>query len=212
MQYHRWSYTLIRAETGILLPDGCRDVVVRTDRDGTIRSTLTSLDMAPRTTCLSVGTCLQGIRLRPGTDVTSLIAHLPELSSTAIDTFLPTDPELCELVAAMACPEMTPARLARRAGTSLRTVQRHLRQKGQPPLRFWQQLGRARFTASRLSVHSDLADLACSGGYADQAHMTRSFTRWFGLTPARLARRPDLLSQIAQSGLGTWTAEQISTR
>lgn len=47
-----------------------------------------------------------------------------------------------------------------------------------------------------------LAELAADHGYADQAHMTRAFRRWLGITPAGLRRDPDRAALLAASGYG----------
>ncbi|QTD47357.1 AraC family transcriptional regulator [Ottowia testudinis] len=50
-----------------------------------------------------------------------------------------------------------------------------------------------------------LAELAHAHGYADQAHMTRAFRRWFGLSPARLRASGDGMSAVRSSGYGDVT-------
>lgn len=104
------------------------------------------------------------------------------------------------------------ASVVKQAGVSARTLQRLLRQKGLPAPDFWRRLGRARQAACLLRDSTNLTSIAYEAGYSDQAHMTRDFRRWFGLTPSQLRANSQCLLDVTQSGLGNWTGEQISIK
>lgn len=76
---------------------------------------------------------------------------------------------------------------------SQRSVQRHFVRATAMTHRSFQQIQRARRAARLLVGGSSILDAAFDVGFYDQAHLTRSFTRFLGMTPARLAReRPQL--------------------
>lgn len=71
---------------------------------------------------------------------------------------------------------------------SLRTVRRHfLLATGLTP-RTFEQIERAQQAAALLEQGVPLLDVVYQVGYADQPHMTRSFKRFIGQTPAQIAR------------------------
>ncbi|WP_421788446.1 helix-turn-helix domain-containing protein [Hyphobacterium sp.] len=85
-----------------------------------------------------------------------------------------------------AAPGLTARRLAAELGISIRTLDRtFLAQTG---LRPGEYLRIHRYHAARRAVSAgaaNLADIAADHGYADQAHMTREFRHFSGLTPRR---------------------------
>ncbi|GAA5117653.1 AraC family transcriptional regulator [Pseudonocardia adelaidensis] len=92
------------------------------------------------------------------------------------------------------------AGLARAAGTTVRTLQRRFdRSAGMSPgtlariIRF----DRARELLVRDS-RAGLAELAAATGYADHAHLTRTFRDRFGLSPREFR---ELLREIAEAGV-----------
>jgi AraC-like DNA-binding protein len=77
--------------------------------------------------------------------------------------------------------------LASRAGVSLRTLQRRLREHvGVGPKALLKRL-RLQEAAARLAEGEPLADLAYALGYCDQAHFARDFTEAVGHPPGRYA-------------------------
>lgn len=222
MHHVTWSHCWDTAGEAIILPDGCRDLLVTTGPDGRQRVTLTDWDTGPRAVRIAAGTRMTGFRLRPGMVPDPLLLH--RLAAAAerrgevvaiaalLEGGVTADAEMEQVIGALALSHGTGAEVARQAGVAPRTLQRRLAGLGLPPPDFWRLLGRARRAAASLTPGRPLADIACAFGYSDQAHMTREFTRWFGLTPARLRRDRTGLDLLAQPGLGNWTGEQISTR
>jgi transcriptional regulator GlxA family with amidase domain len=92
------------------------------------------------------------------------------------------------------------AAAARSVGVSVRTMERHVGRSSQRRPAYWKQLARVRRAAHALSGSQSLASIAAACGFADQAHMTREFRRWFNLVPKALRREPNLLRILQASG------------
>ncbi|MDO4683914.1 MAG: AraC family transcriptional regulator [Lautropia sp.] len=153
---------------------------------------------------------LQGYRLRPGViiDPAGLAGMRPDPASlpACIEASARPNETQGEIIASLACTGDDGARVARQAGVTQRTLQRHFAGTGLPPPDYWRRLGRARRAANGLLAFPQLPliELAADHGYADQAHMTREFVHWFGLSPARLRRLPQHRFSLSSAGLGNW--------
>ncbi|MCM5560405.1 AraC family transcriptional regulator [Pleomorphomonas sp. JP5] len=204
------------AEQHVVFPDGCRDVLVVREPGGVHEVFLTEFDFGPRPAVLRPGTEITGYRLKPGADVSApvveAIAANPDLAETLLGDACGDWNDLDEAIAALTMPGATVAAVARSLGVSIRTMQRHFLSRNLPPPDFWRLLARVRQAARLLRVAAPLAEMADECGFSDQAHMTRDFTRWFGLTPVQLRGNESLLKVLGQPALGNWTGEQISTR
>ncbi len=192
----------------MVLPDGCRDILIRLTPQGQASVTLTDWDFGPRPVRLEAGTRVTGHRLRPGVSVPPsllavLTADLHRTGTCAVEQALADQarflPDLDGLLPGG-------DRLRARTDRSKRTVQRRFLALGLPPPGIWRQLGRARHTARLLGTepHIPLADLAGLCGYSDQAHMTRDLTRWFGSSPAALRQNAAMLAVLREPGFGNW--------
>lgn len=217
-----WSHTADAAQRLLVMPDGCRDLIVQRRPGQPARLELSPLMPAPQQVAVVPGHVFLGVRLRPGARVDPRAlagAPVPDgpqaLAALAREAAsLPAD--VAELLDCLAAAQ-SPARAARELGVSLRTLQRRaLGATGQPP-GFWRRLARARGTARAILAGVPLAGAALGGGYADQAHMTRELGRWFAMTPGALAAsraRPDHPAwTLREPGYDApWTGEHISTR
>lgn len=169
---------------------------------------VTHWDFSPRAVKISAGTTITGYRLRPGTivDVTEFRNEIPDPSNIGpqIEGMIHHDHESMDIVEALGTLNETIESLARQQGVSSRTLQRHFSALSLPPPGFWRLLGRARRAVQALPAHVPLAEIALEYGYSDQAHMTREFMRWFGMTPAQLRQSPATLHDLSRPGLGNW--------
>lgn len=220
-----WRHVAAGTERAPVLPDGCRDVLVLHVPGAAPRVLLTGLDLGPRIAVLAAGTRIDGYRLRPGAAIGPA-----ELATIARDAVLGPGDGAAEVlgnalarraaraddvdtaIRLLAGPDATLASAAGSLGLSPRSLQRRFRARGLPPPDLWRLLGRVRRAAGRLDEDASLAGIAGDCGFADQAHMTREFRRWFGASPERLRRDRALLELARQPALGNWTGEQISTR
>ena len=210
-----WTHTVETDGAHLIVPDGCCDLLLL-DR-GSARPDVhqTEIDLAPRYVWLPKGLRITGFRLRPGAqlapDLRKEIAARPEAAGALLATLAP-DPDLLDAIACLEQPGVTVAQAAATLGISQRTLQRFFDRRHLPSPEYWRGLARARRAANALRGPQSLADIALDAGFADQAHMTRAFSRWFATSPARLRREPDRLTQMAQPALASWTGEQSSTR
>ena len=217
----QWKYQTGRPERAIVIADGCRDLIVQREPEGADRWFLSPLQDCARTVELGANVSMTGYRLRPGVllDEAGLQrrpAAWPVTDGAVADLLAEhcrVDPRLDDAIRALSCRSATIAATARILGVSLRTLERLFAGMGVKPPGFWHRLGRARRVAAGLSRQHSLADAATEAGYADQAHMTREFKRWFDLTPAQIRSDQSLRAMIDQTGLGTEsTLVQTSTR
>lgn len=199
-----------------MFPDGCRDVLIVRGPEEACEVILTEFDFGPRPAILRPGTEIIGYRLRPGADVSrrviEAVAANPDLAETILGDESGGWNELDDAIAALTLPGATVAAVSRDLGVSIRTMQRQFLSRNLPPPDFWRLLARARQAARLLDVAAPLAEVAVECGFSDQAHMTRDFTRWFGVTPSQLRGNAPLRRVLSQPALGNWTGEQISTR
>lgn len=209
-----WQHCTTEPGLSTILPDGCRDVIGYRAPDGAFQWMITEVDSAAYCLLSRVGEAYVGFRMRPGTTIhPSLIEVLLDLR---IDPDQPSDQERLMGVLDQHC--QTPdhiveilnqvakmprvSQVASRLGVAERTLSRTLTQSTGKAPQFWRQLGQARAAARLLVLYPEmmLSDLAAIAGYADQAHMTRAFRRWFGVTPGAFSRRADLQSMVMATG------------
>ncbi|WP_425089373.1 helix-turn-helix domain-containing protein [Stappia sp.] len=218
-----WHHTVARPCRDLVLPDGCRDLIMVEAPGAKPSGFVSELHSSPvLSTGFAPGTRLTGYRFAPGTriDTAQLLSRLadraedPLCPQRLIEEHCTRPPAIVEAFAAIeARPEATPAQLARQLAVTPRTLQRLFRDNALSVPGFWLALARARRAALELTAGVPLAEIAADAGYSDQAHMTRAFRQWFGTTPARLRRDAPRLALLAQSGLAVpATGEQISTR
>ena len=193
--------------TATILPDGCRDVICL-ERPGAVALWFVSpLQLGAKSVPLRAGQRLTGFRLAAGTAISpallnQLAGHRPE-TATPRALIAECTRRHANTGEALDClaQAATVQEAARDLGVSMRSLQKMLRRAtGQSPA-FWLQLARTR-RAARLIPTLPLADAACMAGFADQAHMSRAFRRWFGVTPSAFRARPDLVAQVFSRAYG----------
>lgn len=208
-----WRFCPERDTCSTVLPDGCRDLILRRAPGGEPLWFISSLaDQAYPVDCLA-GEAFAGHRLLPGTRLpeAELLAALGTVEDAAAALPLiaacgTLEASLEEALAGLAeSPSVARARTW--LGVSERSLERLVSTgTGRPP-GYWLRLARVRRLARALSAGSGadavaLVDLAAALGYADQAHMNRECRRWFGLAPGALRRQPELLALAAEPGYG----------
>lgn len=204
----RWEFTAQVEKMAQILPDGCVDVLVRRSPDGANHIELSPLQSGLLTSRLEKGVMLTGYRMRPGVRIDpkrlTNLSHAEDDLTAAICDRVTWDNRVEEALSVLA-PAPTLPQALRGLGVQEQTLQRILRRAGLPPPKFWLQLSRARRAGKQMAGQPDqpLADLAFEFGYADQAHLTRSFHRFFSHSPRAFRKSADLYRQLDQTGLAT---------
>lgn len=204
-----WSVQPRQAGAATILPDGCRDLICIEASGHPPRWLLSPLQTSAKTVHMQPGIRMTGFRLHAAVTAPDAEAMACRLAGHAPDPahIGPLIAENTRLTPntreALACLARAPsvAQGARDLGVRMRSLQRlMLRDTGQSPT-FWLQLARIRHTA-RLVTRQSLAEAAHAAGYADQAHMSRAFRRWFAVSPAAFRTRPDLVAQVFSRAYG----------
>jgi AraC-like DNA-binding protein len=203
-----WRWEPDKAASTTVIPDGCRDLIVRVRGNARPEWLLSPLETGSFDTGVKAGVYLRGYRLKPGTqvDATRLLAMVEGRSPDAaglierIEENCTRPPETAEALACLADGTGSVTGKAAQLGVSERTLQRMLhRTTGQTP-GFWLKLARIRRAARDILQPLPLAEVAYSHGFADQAHMSREFRRWLNISPARLKADTAISSQLRQPG------------
>lgn len=192
-----WSFTVGSAEWTTIFPDGCRDLILCQPRGAAPFIFATELDDIPRRVAVEPGDRFIGFRLQPGVGVKASLSRLaPRDSAEEVDWAVLQEaliecPQVRDALTALKHAAST-SEAARRAGVSTRTLQRLVvTGTGRAPS-WWRRLARVRRSAALLAatgaMQAELADAAIDAGFSDQAHMTREFRRWLGVTPGQVRR------------------------
>lgn len=202
-----WTLTVRTRTESTVLPDGCCDFIGKWARGKPPNWFLTPVDGSARRVSLAEGDSLLGFRLQPGVliDRASLLKYSDEFArdTTIVATRLR---ETCSVSSnirsaldALASSE-TVTEAAQRVGVRSRTLQRLLMHATGHTPQFWLQLARIRRAARKVGQARSLVELAMDVGFADQAHMTRQFRRWFDVTPVQFASNTEMQFVIHQLG------------
>lgn len=226
--YVPWSWSSSERTHATVLPDGCRDVLIICDSERLLSVQLTDRDRQTRHVQVEGGRQMYGFRLAPGVPITeNAIAALNDLAvqwgtrdplslAGEVQLLLAAEfgpcTELERTIDLLTAPAATVGAVARASGVSERALHRRFRAAGLYSPDFWRLLGRARRAARTLRASAPLSAHALQHGFSDQAHMTREFVRWFGVTPSQLRHDGAIRAQLHQPGLGNWTGEHSSTR
>lgn len=195
-----WQATTDVAGAVAIYPDGCRDVIwthVPGQRPGWIYTD--QIDRSVRMAQSAARQSYLGWRMKSGVALSDpgLLARLPDDPARGLERLMEalTLPEdLADLLGALADPDLGRVDLVvAETRFARRTAERLIRKATGHGPAFWIRLARVRRAAAALREGVAPADAAADQGYADQAHLTREFRSWFGLTPGAVrAGRADL--------------------
>lgn len=193
-----------------VLPDGCRDVILKTMGSEKPVCFVSPLFDTPETVCIEVNTRFQGFRLKPGVEIkeTELVDYFQNKAMVAseltevLDDFTSLSPAVDEALACLASDVYSIKQASSRLGVSTRTLQRLILKTTQRTPGYWFQLARIRKAAKSLHTAESLFCVADKHGFSDQSHMNREFQRWLNATPTQLLNAPELLEQLKGKGYG----------
>lgn len=207
-----WSYSGSCLQAFCVLPDGCRDLIVkRSMQDGVATESylLTDVDCCAYKATIGGGLKWTGFRFKPAVRIDEeglkrcLRKGVPS-DGTLVHQVLPEyvrlDTRLDEALSALAHTRSV-ASACRLLGVGERTLQRFVQTKTLQSPVFWRSLARVRLCAQTVaSTTISLVQAAADHGYADQAHMTREFRRWLGVTPAVFKADQQMQKFITEPG------------
>lgn len=217
-----WSSEAETDQTFPIMPDGCRDVIIKYSPGRAQHVFVSCLMSTTKRIFAPKGTTFIGVRLKPGSTIAAhALSALPQPDSLQVLTELAHEAasistDVADMMRCLALAA-SPTTAASNLGVSLRTLQRHtMKATGQPP-DFWRRLARARKAARQILFGALLHDVAHACHFSDQAHMTRELKCWFAMTPGELAssrNSPDHPAwSICSSGYDApCTGEHISIR
>ncbi len=172
--------------------DGCRDVIYRAVPGYAPHWYVSALHEAPVSVASSEGTFFHGFRIQAGIGfdgsklVQGLMGSEPDLERVqdALEANAFADTLVTDTLKLIRLERISLPDIGVILGVSTRTIQRRvLGQTGQTP-RFWSRLARIRESIEQLSFGTNFAALATDCGFYDQAHMTREYRHWLGMTPS----------------------------
>jgi len=204
----QWQFIATSKSTTLIIPDGCRDFLFRQSCNQRPDWSITSLDSKAYEVAHNKGDLVKGIRLKPGTMIKSgkfldallSLKREPDDLIDRVENLTLLAENVSEAMNCLASGLHCVDAAARQLGVSTRTLQRLLREKtGRSPA-LWMSLARVRKAARLSQGTSRLADIAQICGYADQAHMSRSFKHWFGVSPKQSRSNEHIANGLDQPG------------
>lgn len=218
-QWRSYSPTASRVR---VLPDGCRDVIFRAEQGSRPKWFLSPLFDRVEEIALGPASLSIGFRIAPGAsiDENRLLPELGQLDGgdrralELIEEFAHVGDDVTDALEALGKPAVSVTSVAKSLGLRTRTLQRKIRAETNRSPAYWIQLARVRGAARLLSDRMSLAEIASICAFADQAHMTRAFKHWFGVTPSSFRRNIEYMEMLAAGGYDgeTATGEQISIK
>ena len=204
----QWQTSVTEKSNAIILPDGCRDLILKTVNNGRPQWHISPLFDQAKTVPLEAHSTFTGFRLKPGVS----IAHEQLLSvleqheesiddiSTLLSDYTHVKSSVDEALNCLATEVDSVKQAAQELGVSPRTLQRIIVNNTSKSPTYWILLARARRAARALTTSMSFAELAEIHGYADQSHMNREIKRWFNTTPSAIRATPSIVSQLYSKG------------
>jgi len=205
-----WSGKSTKASNNIILPDGCRDLIIKI-KDGHAPDWYVS-PLFDQTTNIKIeaNTSTLGFRLKPGiriaendliANITSNKLDVSELENT-LNEFTHLNTSVEEALQCLASNVMSVQQASLMLGVSTRTLQRLILKETARSPSYWFQLARVRKAARSLSQILPLAEVADRYGFSDQSHMCREFKRWFQTSPTEVIKNSEITAQLTATGYG----------
>lgn len=191
-----WSHTGETECFSTIVPDGCRDIILRQDPEGRSSIFISPLASGISNVKIAVGDWFHGFRLMPGTTIDESAfgtfmennCSLNKLDKTWLEQFCFMKSSVHEALEGLKSDLGSIDTVSRHLGVSVRTLQRHIKSETGMSPKFWSSLVRARRCARMLEDHPSLTEVALLSGYSDQSHMTRELQRWFNCSPSSLQK------------------------
>ena len=205
-----WTEKSSSDTTSVVIPDGCRDLILKTVAGEKPQWFVTSLYDQAKAVSLKGGSEMIGFRMKPGVYIEE-----NKLLASVWDQYSDTNEVFCRLLDftyrkapveealdCLASDVGSVAQAAQLLGNSQRTLQRLLiKETGRSPS-YWLMLARIRKAARAVLDPVPLVEIADKFGYADQSHMCKEFNRWFNIPPSALRNTPEYTHMLKDTGYG----------
>lgn len=203
-----WHAEYSRTSSTVIIPDGCRDLIVKTAENQKPYWLVSPLFDRSEFIQLEANTEFIGFRLSPGAQIKEReLLHYIETKKfcaedikSFIGDFVSSENSIEEALECFACDTGSIKHSAIQLGVSVRTLQRLVLNKTNRSPSYWLQLARVRKAARSLTHSANLADIAEDYGFSDQSHMNREFQRWLSLTPLQVLSSPAIIRQLNDKG------------
>ncbi|MCP4990157.1 MAG: AraC family transcriptional regulator [Colwellia sp.] len=203
-----WNYRSKLESTPVILPDGCRDLIMKVVNKGKPEWFVSPMYDKAEIVSIEANSVLSGYRMKPGVNIAekALLSSLYQSKdniddiSNLLSDFTDTKCSVQEALACLATNICSVKQVAKELGVSSRTLQRLIVSNTNKSPTYWILLARARRAARALTESITLAEIAEVYGYADQSHMNREFKRWFDTTPLTMRTKPNVLRQLYNKG------------
>ncbi len=205
-----WKTTSKTESTAIVLPDGCRDLIVKSVNNEKPEWFISPLFNQAKAVNIEKNASLTGFRLRPGVRLSeekllTTIVHQPFYQDEVcnlLDDWTTVDSRIEEALACLASDVSSVKQASLRLGVNIRTLQRLIIIGTEKTPGYWFQLARIRKAARSLSPSVSFAETADVYKFSDQSHMNKEFKRWFNLSPSALLGNPSITQQLYSAGYG----------
>lgn len=203
-----WQVSAKENDTAVVLPDGCRDLIMKVVGNDKPTWLVSPLYDSAETVSIESGSTLMGFRLRAGVDIAEdkLLnalsgndGNIDDIPSLLSDT-TNINGAVSEALDCLATDVASVAVVAKELGVSTRTLQRLIVSHTNRSPQYWVLLARARRAARAITGGMSFAEIADIYGYADQSHMNRELKRWFNTTPSSIRTTPSSISQLYSVG------------
>lgn len=203
-----WNASFCAATSSIVIPDGCRDLIVKTRENEKPNWLVSPLYDSSELIQIEASCEYTGFRLSPGAEIKEheLLSYIEtkrlnvEDVKNFINDFITTESSIDEALKCFATEIGSVTQISALLGVSSRTLQRLVISKTERTPSYWMQLARIRKAARSLSQATCLIDVAQNYGFSDQSHMNREFKRWFKLTPVQVLNSPAIIKQLSDKG------------
>ncbi len=194
--------------TVIVVPDGCRDLIMKSIAGERPHWFVSSLYDHAEKVPVKAGSIMAGFRMKPGVSINEkeLIASISDSSGDVDEIFCQLfdfthrKNSVEEALRYLAFDVKSVSHAAKLIGVHQRTLQRLLIKETKRPPVYWIMLARMRRAARAVLEPLPLVEIADMFGYADQSHMNREFNRWLGMSPSALRNAPGIIRHLNDAG------------